>query len=97
MNLYFANSIACRNARYLTDRFMRTYHAHKFLAVIEHYQPHTWVLTQNIGGFYRSASSQNLVEIHGRASELYCTTCDYVTTLAFSSELEAIIATTALD
>ncbi|EKU96327.1 NAD-dependent protein deacetylase, SIR2 family [Leptolyngbya sp. PCC 7375] len=53
---------------------------HEVIAEIERHKPNTWVLTQNIDGFHRSAGSQNLVEIHGRASELYCIKCDYVTT-----------------
>lgn len=53
---------------------------HEVIAEIERHKPNTWVLTQNIDGFHRSAGSQNLVEIHGRASELYCINCDYVTT-----------------
>lgn len=53
---------------------------HEVIAEIERHKPNTWVLTQNIDGFHRSAGSQNLVEIHGRASELYCTSCDYATT-----------------
>ena len=53
---------------------------HEVMAEIERHKPNTWVLTQNIDGFHRSAGSQNLVEIHGRASELYCINCDYVTT-----------------
>ena len=53
---------------------------HEVIADIERHKPNTWVLTQNIDGFHRTAGSQNLVEIHGRASELYCTNYDYATT-----------------
>ena len=65
---------------------------HEVIAEIERHKPNTWVLTQNIDGFHSAAGSQKLVEIHGRASDLYCTKCDYVTTaqeslLGYSKEI----------
>lgn len=51
--------------------------AHKIIADIESFKPDTWVLTQNIDGFHRHAGSRNLIEIHGRVSELYCVECAY--------------------
>lgn len=49
--------------------------AHETIAKIEKAKPDTWVLTQNVDGFHREAGSQNLIEIHGRTSELYCIDC----------------------
>ncbi len=49
--------------------------AHEIIAEIEKAKPDTWVLTQNVDGFHRGAGSQNLIEIHGRTSELYCMEC----------------------
>jgi len=51
--------------------------AHEIIAHIEQEKPGTWVLTQNIDGFHRAAGSRNLIEIHGRFSELFCTQCEY--------------------
>jgi NAD-dependent deacetylase len=50
---------------------------HEIIAKIEQAKPETWVLTQNIDGFHRAAGSRNLIEIHGRFSELYCMSCQY--------------------
>ena len=52
---------------------------HEVIAQIEAWKPDTWVLTQNIDGFERAAGSKNLIEVHGRLSELYCVNCDYRT------------------
>jgi len=49
---------------------------HEVIAQIESHKPDTWVLTQNIDGFHHDAGSRNLIEIHGRASELFCLRCD---------------------
>ncbi|NEQ66617.1 MAG: NAD-dependent protein deacylase [Symploca sp. SIO2D2] len=54
--------------------------AHEVIAQIESWKPDTWVLTQNIDGFERDAGSKNLIEVHGRLSELYCVDCSYRTT-----------------
>lgn len=48
---------------------------HEVIAEIERAKPDTWVLTQNVDGFHRAAGSRNLIEIHGRASELLCMAC----------------------
>ncbi|MEM9445160.1 MAG: NAD-dependent protein deacylase [Verrucomicrobiota bacterium] len=48
---------------------------HKVLASIEDVKPETWVLTQNIDGFHSLAGSQNIIEIHGKASQLICLEC----------------------
>ncbi len=50
--------------------------AHEVIAQIERRKSDTWVLTQNIDGLHHAAGTRNLVEIHGRASELYCLQCD---------------------
>jgi NAD-dependent deacetylase len=49
--------------------------AHEVIAEIEQAKPDTWVLTQNVDGFHRDAGTRNLIEIHGRTSELYCMDC----------------------
>ena len=49
---------------------------HEVIAEIERLKPDTWVLTQNIDGLHRAAGSKNLIEIHGRASQLYCLGCE---------------------
>jgi NAD-dependent deacetylase len=64
--------VACRGATFNRG--------HEVIAEIERWKPNTWVLTQNVDGLHRSAGSQNLIEVHGRASELYCVDCSYKTT-----------------
>ncbi|MGB3621024.1 NAD-dependent deacylase [Ketobacter sp. MCCC 1A13808] len=49
--------------------------AHQVIADIEQLKPESWVLTQNIDGFHRSAGSKNVIEIHGQVGELVCTRC----------------------
>ena len=58
-------------------------------AIIAKWQDHfeVCVLTQNIDGFHRDAGSRNLIEIHGDIHDLYCTRCDYATTVADYSGL----------
>lgn len=70
---------ACRGARF-ND-------AH---AIIAEWQDifEVCVLTQNIDGFHRDAGSRNLVEIHGDIHDLYCTRCNYQTTVPDYSALE---------
>lgn len=58
---------ACRRAR--PNR------AHEIIAEIESAKPESWVLTQNIDGFHHEAGSRHLIEVHGRASRLYCLRC----------------------
>ena len=50
---------------------------HQIMAEIEAQKPGTWVLTPNVDGFHRRAGSRNLIEIHGRITDLYCTACPY--------------------
>ena len=38
---------------------------HELIAKIQEIKPDSWVLTQNIDGFHRSAGSNQLIEIHG--------------------------------
>ncbi len=63
---------ACRGA--LFNR------GHAVMADIERVRPDTWVLTQNVDGLHRAAGSRNLIEIHGRAGDLYCVDCGLRTT-----------------
>ncbi len=51
--------------------------AHRIMAEIEKIKPGTWVLTQNIDGFHRHAGTQQLIEIHGRVDQVYCTHCHF--------------------
>lgn len=51
--------------------------AHEIIAEIEKIKPQTWVLTQNIDEFHRRAGSKQLIEIHGRVSELFCSVCQF--------------------
>ena len=46
------------------------------------------VLTQNIDGFHRDAGSRNLIEIHGDIHDLFCTRCDYQTSVPNCDGLE---------
>ncbi len=63
---------------------------HEVIAKIEQEKPETWVLTQNIDGFHRAAGSHNLIEIHGRFSELTCTACHSSQTVSNYSELHTV-------
>lgn len=57
------------------SRGARPNRGHEVIAEIEQAKPRTWVLTQNVDGLHRSAGSRNLIEVHGRAGELYCLAC----------------------
>ena len=70
---------ACRGARF-ND-------AHAIIAEWQN-QFDVCVLTQNIDGFHRDAGSRNLIEIHGDIHDLFCTRCDYTTTVPDYSGLE---------
>jgi NAD-dependent deacetylase len=63
---------------------------HQIIADIERTKPESWVLTQNIDGFHSAAGTRNLIEIHGRFSDLACTACDHAATVANYGELEKI-------
>ncbi len=52
---------------------------HRAIADLQDDFDAVWVLTQNVDGFHRAAGSRNVIEIHGNASELYCTRCHYRT------------------
>lgn len=49
--------------------------AHRGLAALEARKADVWVVTQNVDGLHRAAGSQNLVEVHGHAFDLYCVSC----------------------
>jgi NAD-dependent deacetylase len=70
---------ACRGARF-ND-------AH---AIIAEWQDvfEVCVLTQNIDGFHRDAGSRNLIEMHGDIHDLFCTRCDYQTSVPNYDGLE---------
>ncbi len=53
---------------------------HAILAAMERWKPQTFVMTQNVDGLHHAAGSRNLVELHGRVSNLHCTQCPYTTT-----------------
>lgn len=61
---------------------------HQVMAEIEAQKPGTWVLTQNVDGFHRRAGSRNLIEIHGRITDLYCTVCPYAQNIDDFSNLQ---------
>lgn len=61
---------------------------HRVVAQIEERRPESWVLTQNIDGFHGAAGSRNLIEIHGRLRDLFCTNCEYAWTVENFSGLE---------
>ncbi len=48
---------------------------HRVIWEIERSRPQGCVLSQNIDGLHRAAGSQNLIEVHGRYSNLYCVDC----------------------
>jgi NAD-dependent deacetylase len=49
--------------------------AHKVIASLQKQKPESWVLTQNVDGLHRAAGSENLIEVHGNASQLFCCDC----------------------
>ncbi|PID42028.1 MAG: NAD-dependent protein deacylase [Proteobacteria bacterium] len=49
--------------------------AHEVIAAIENSSKDVWTLTQNVDGFHRAAGSNQVIEIHGDAFDLFCTGC----------------------
>lgn len=49
--------------------------AHKALARLENMGKLKAVITQNIDGLHQRAGSKNVIELHGTASEFYCSKC----------------------
>lgn len=49
--------------------------AHKALAELENTGKLKAVITQNIDGLHQKAGSENVIELHGTASEFYCSGC----------------------
>lgn len=49
--------------------------AHKALARLEDMGKLSCVITQNIDGLHQRAGSGNVIELHGTASEFYCSSC----------------------
>ena len=49
--------------------------AHKALAELEAMGKLKAVITQNIDGLHQKAGSKNVIELHGTASEFYCSAC----------------------
>ncbi len=49
--------------------------AHKALAKLEKSGKIKAVITQNIDGLHQMAGSENVIELHGTASEFYCVSC----------------------
>jgi NAD-dependent deacetylase len=50
--------------------------AHYVIAKIQYRKPDCWILTQNVDGLHRAAGTENLIEAHGHAFDLFCTTCE---------------------
>lgn len=65
---------------------------HRVIAELERDKPQTWVLTQNVDGLHLRAGSRNLIEIHGRFSDLYCLDCDYRETVSDYAHLGGVPA-----
>ena len=63
---------------------------HELIAKIQEIKPDSWVLTQNIDGFHRSAGSNQLIEIHGRVGELYCEACHHQEQVDDYSHIESV-------
>lgn len=53
---------------------------HEVIAEIEQWKPNTWVMTQNVDDLHRVAGSKNIIELHGRGSQLHCVDCAFRTT-----------------
>ena len=49
--------------------------AHKALAELEKMRKLKAVITQNIDGLHQKAGSKNVIELHGTASDFYCSAC----------------------
>jgi NAD-dependent deacetylase len=49
--------------------------SHRVIAEIAGERPHAWVLTQNVDGLHAASGVTKLIEIHGRAANLLCTSC----------------------
>lgn len=49
--------------------------AHKALSRLEDMGKLKAVITQNIDGLHQAAKSRNVIELHGTASEFYCSSC----------------------
>lgn len=49
--------------------------AHKILAKLEKSGKLKAIITQNIDGLHQCAGSENVIELHGTASEFYCPKC----------------------
>ena len=59
---------ACRGAQPNT--------AHNVITRLQSTIPEVWVLTQNVDNLHQLAGNQNLIEIHGNLTRLFCTQCD---------------------
>ena len=51
--------------------------AHYHLAALEKYGHVELLVTQNVDRLHQRAGSQNVIDLHGRADEIQCMTCDY--------------------
>jgi NAD-dependent deacetylase len=61
--------------------------AHSVLAEAERRFERVWVLTQNVDGLHRKAGSTNVIDIHGDVHDIFCTRCDYRTTVEDYAQL----------
>lgn len=55
--------------------------AHKVITLLQGTLPEVWVLTQNVDNLHHLAGNQNVIEIHGNLTKLYCTSCNTRQTL----------------
>lgn len=58
-------------------RGARPNRCHEILAAFGERIAETFILTQNVDGLHRQAGSRDVIEIHGRASDLHCTRCAF--------------------
>lgn len=63
------------------SRGARLNRAHEVVSAFEERFDRVWVLTQNVDGFHRRAGSTRVIDIHGDVHCIFCTSCDYRTTV----------------
>lgn len=49
--------------------------SHKVIAKMQEATSDSYVLTQNVDGLHREAYSKNVIELHGKGREVFCTEC----------------------
>lgn len=49
--------------------------SHKVIARLQELTNDSYVVTQNVDGLHKDAGSKNLIELHGKGREVFCTSC----------------------